>query len=56
VYVGNSPGCGYEHTRCPDCGTVVIEREGFAVTAVRLDGARCAACGRTIPLLLEGGA
>ncbi len=52
VYVGNIHGCGYEHTECPDCGARVIEREGFAVTAMRLAGARCAACGRTIPLLL----
>jgi len=56
VYVGNIHGCGYEHTECPDCGALVIEREGFAVTAMRLDGARCAACGRTLPLLLGGGA
>ncbi len=51
VYVGNVPGGGGEDTICPGCGARVIERAGFEVTALRLRGARCAACNREIPLI-----
>ena len=51
VYVGNVPGGGGEDTICPGCGARVIERAGFEVTALRLRGARCAACDREIPLI-----
>lgn len=44
VYEGNIPGQGREHTRCPACGTVVIERHGFAVRENRLKDGRCPAC------------
>lgn len=49
AYVGNVPGHPGNHTYCPSCGRIVIEREGFLVTAVRLKQGRCAACGRAIP-------
>jgi len=52
VYVGNVHGGGHEDTVCPGCSARVIERAGFAVTARRLRGARCAVCDRLIPLLL----
>ena len=44
VYEGNIPGQGREHTRCPACGTIVIERDGFAVRENRLKDGRCPAC------------
>ena len=49
VYTGNRPGAGGEDTLCPGCGTAVVERRGFLVTARRLtpEGA-CAACGRRL--------
>jgi len=47
-YVGNVPGHPGNHTYCPKCGVAVIERRGFLITAERLNGGRCAACGAAI--------
>ena len=44
VYTGNRPGAGGEDTRCPSCGFVVISRQGFRVTANRLDSEICPQC------------
>jgi pyruvate formate lyase activating enzyme len=52
VYGGNLPGHDSESTRCPSCGTGIIERRGFAVQRMRLDGSRCRECGAEIPLVL----
>jgi pyruvate formate lyase activating enzyme len=53
VYAGNAPGQvgGLEHTACPGCGTVLVERRGFRVTHNRLVATkgRCPACARVIP-------
>ncbi len=51
VYAGNLPGRlrGAEDTLCPDCGEVLIERRGFQVLTLHLDGDRCPNCGREIP-------
>jgi pyruvate formate lyase activating enzyme len=52
VYAGNLPGQlgELENTRCPHCGTTVIERWGFRVLRNRVssDGA-CPDCGERIP-------
>ncbi|MBN1417423.1 MAG: AmmeMemoRadiSam system radical SAM enzyme [Planctomycetes bacterium] len=52
VYPGNVPGSRLEDTVCPSCGTKVIERRGFAVLEMRLDGSRCASCGAALPILI----
>ncbi|MBN1401584.1 MAG: AmmeMemoRadiSam system radical SAM enzyme [Anaerolineae bacterium] len=44
VYVGNVPGNDGENTRCPACGEVVIRRRGYAISARRIEGGRCAYC------------
>jgi pyruvate formate lyase activating enzyme len=51
VYAGNLPGQlgEWENTRCPDCEATVIERDGFHVTANRLDRGCCPDCSRPIP-------
>jgi len=49
VYVGNLPGHDTESTRCPNCGTVVIERFGYRVHVRALKHGACARCGTTIP-------
>jgi pyruvate formate lyase activating enzyme len=51
VYAGNLPGKvgALEDTICPGCGAAVVERTGYRVRAVRLDGGACAACGTAIP-------
>ena len=50
VYAGNLPGQTgrFEDTRCPGCGTTVIERAGFHVRANRLVNGRCPQCSNRI--------
>ena len=48
VYVGNVPGHAGNHTYCPRCGEIVVERAGFFTTALRLDDGACATCGQKI--------
>ncbi len=46
VYVGNVPGHQWEHTYCPGCGSIAIERFGFDIKGWQLDAKnRCLACG-----------
>jgi pyruvate formate lyase activating enzyme len=47
IYVGNVPG-EEESTRCQNCGALVIERQGFSVTADRLGRGACPECGTTV--------
>jgi pyruvate formate lyase activating enzyme len=48
VYVGNAPELGLEDTRCASCGTLLVERLGYAVRN-HLDGGACPVCGRPMP-------
>lgn len=48
VYVGNVRGHEGEHTRCPACREVVIERMGFTVTGRSLRQGRCTHCGAAV--------
>jgi pyruvate formate lyase activating enzyme len=52
VYAGNLPGRvgRWEHTYCPDCGDLLIERFGYVIKQQRIgaDG-RCPSCSRRIP-------
>ncbi len=45
VYIGNVWGHKYEDTYCPNCGELLIDRDGFYIVAMNLDGDRCPACG-----------
>jgi pyruvate formate lyase activating enzyme len=51
VYAGNIPGHvgGWEHTYCPSCNTLLIERRGFRVQQNRLQAGRCPSCQSAIP-------
>jgi pyruvate formate lyase activating enzyme len=53
VYAGNLPGHvgEWEHTRCPNCQTVVIRRNGYHVLENRLKATHgnCPKCGTHIP-------
>jgi pyruvate formate lyase activating enzyme len=51
VYAGNLPGKlgKYENTNCPSCGTVLIERRGFAVLSNNLATGCCPQCKAAIP-------
>jgi pyruvate formate lyase activating enzyme len=52
VYAGNRPGRvgALEHTSCPACGQILVERFGYHINAYRLTpkGA-CGRCGVVIP-------
>jgi pyruvate formate lyase activating enzyme len=48
VYLGNLPGQEGEHTRCPGCGEVVLERAGYRLLRSNLSGGRCRACGASV--------
>jgi len=49
VYLGNVWDPRYESTYCPDCGNLVIKREGYHVTLVGMtEDGRCTECGRKI--------
>ena len=51
VYAGNLPGHtgDLEDTRCPGCGTTLLERRGFRVLSNRLRDGCCPACARRVP-------
>jgi pyruvate formate lyase activating enzyme len=49
VYVGNVPGHRYDHTFCPACRTILVERRALRLTACHLDRGACPSCGRRIP-------
>jgi pyruvate formate lyase activating enzyme len=54
VYTGNVRDREGQTTFCPGCGAAVIERDWYAIRAVRLSGSRCAACGKEIAGVFEG--
>jgi pyruvate formate lyase activating enzyme len=54
VYLGNVPGHPYEHTCCPRCGALLIERCGFEVVREHVTTAStCPACGVRIPVVRQ---
>ena len=55
VYVGNVLAEGEDDTVCPGCGRVLVERLGYLVDIVGLDGDRCAGCGRRINIVRRTG-
>jgi pyruvate formate lyase activating enzyme len=52
VYLGNVWGHRLEHTYCPECGSIAVERFGFVIRDWRLDDEnRCRQCGHAIPIV-----
>ncbi|MEK7668046.1 MAG: AmmeMemoRadiSam system radical SAM enzyme [Gemmatimonadota bacterium] len=52
VYAGNLPGRvgRWEHTWCPDCGALLVERFGYSILQQRIGAAGdCPGCGSHIP-------
>ncbi|HIP97523.1 MAG TPA: AmmeMemoRadiSam system radical SAM enzyme [Anaerolineae bacterium] len=49
VYIGNVVGHPAQHTYCPECGALLIERWGLGVMGIHLDDGSCPRCGRAIP-------
>lgn len=51
VYLGNIWHANTENTYCPKCSTLLIERQGFAVTLNRVRAKKCPKCETTIPIM-----
>ena len=49
VYIGNIPGHEGEHTFCPKCKKMVIQRIGYMIGENHLKGGKCEYCGKPIP-------
>jgi pyruvate formate lyase activating enzyme len=49
VYIGNIPGHEAEHTFCPQCKKLLIQRIGYMVGENHLKGGKCQYCGKPIP-------
>ncbi|MEO0019177.1 MAG: AmmeMemoRadiSam system radical SAM enzyme [candidate division WOR-3 bacterium] len=49
VYIGNVFGHRDESTYCPNCGRVMIKRQGFSVLENNLVDGRCKFCGAKVP-------
>lgn len=49
VYIGNVPGHEGEHTFCPKCKKMVIQRTGYMVGVTHLKSGKCGYCGKPIP-------
>ena len=51
AYLGNVPGHPLEHTYCPECNNIVINRFGFAIKEWNLDEKnQCINCKNRIPI------
>jgi len=48
VYVGNLPGDKGEHTICPGCKKIVVQRSGYTIRQYQIKNSKCAYCGREI--------
>ncbi len=52
VYLGNVPGHPLEHTYCPKCGELVIERYGFDIINYKLsEDNKCPKCGHKLNIV-----
>jgi pyruvate formate lyase activating enzyme len=50
AYVGNVPNHSGNHTYCPQCGKIIIERSSiFIVKAMNMARGKCKFCGKPIP-------
>ncbi len=56
VYAGNIPGGvdRFEHTFCPNCGQVLIQRYGFLIVGNSLKSGKCPRCHFLIPGIWNG--
>lgn len=49
VYIGNVPGHKGWNTFCPRCKNLIIQRAGYMIGEVRMEGGKCGYCGKPIP-------
>jgi len=48
VYIGNAAGKGYNDTRCPSCGSLLVARLGYEVELLGVSDGRCRRCSAPI--------
>lgn len=48
VYAGNYPSQKYSNSNCPDCGEILIKRNGYHTKINSLQNGRCGNCGKEI--------
>ncbi len=49
VYTGNIRNEAHENTSCPDCGNLLVKREGYTTKVSGMTENKCNKCGRIIP-------
>ncbi len=49
VYIGNVYGNAGESTYCPNCGKLLVKRQGFDTLEVNIVDGKCKYCGQKIP-------
>jgi pyruvate formate lyase activating enzyme len=49
VYLGNVPGHPGSHTFCHQCNQLLVERQGYHITTMRLKAGHCPSCQTPIP-------
>jgi pyruvate formate lyase activating enzyme len=49
VYLGNVPGHEGNHTYCPTCGQLIVQRAGMATIDMRMVDGHCGYCDTPIP-------
>jgi pyruvate formate lyase activating enzyme len=48
LYAGNVSSQRWENTHCPNCGTLLIQRQGYYTRVLELSGGSCGSCGHAI--------
>jgi pyruvate formate lyase activating enzyme len=51
VYVGNIRLPDMADTRCPDCGRVLVDRQGYRVRVPGIERGACRGCGRKADII-----
>lgn len=51
VYMGNLPGVDSESTRCPQCDTRLIHRQGYRIAENHLKQGQCPTCAYAVPVI-----
>lgn len=52
VFLGNVALADGSHTYCPQCGNLLVERRGYAVTVKGIEEKRCDRCGRAVDVVM----
>lgn len=53
IYASNAPGDPLQHTRCPGCGHILVERAGYELRSLALHDGCCRQCGLRLPGIFD---